>query len=348
MSIVRECHRSLASAALLAAASILPLACGADGSATAAPVASSSGARQAPPAAQPPAVGPAAAAVPASSAAAPASAGHGDSHDQALHRVKRWSDRVIQGAQPMGDPAFKEIAALGAKTVISVDGAIPDVETAAKYGLKYVHVPIGYDGINADEQARIVKAVEESDGAVFVHCHHGQHRGPAAAAIARIAADGVSHDEAYKGLEESGCSKSYGGLYEVVKGFVPPTPEQLAALPPLPSAVRPQGIQEAMVHIDERWEYFKALKTANWAPPADAPDKSPPHEVTILRELFVELDRLDDSKGKGDDFLAHSVASQAQLTTLEAALEAQDGVASVAAFDAVTASCKACHTGYRD
>lgn len=281
----------------------------------------------------------------AATATAPAAAAE---HPGGIEHLRRWSDRIIQGGQPGGDAGFREVAALGATTVISVDGAVPDVEGAAKFGLKYVHVPIGYDGIGPDEQLRIIKAVTESKGPVFIHCHHGLHRGPAAAAIARIAIDGVSEPDAYQGLKDSGCSPSYDGLYETVKTFVIPSPEQLAALPPLPSAVKPQGMQDAMVHVDERWDYFKALKAAKWSAPADAPDKTPAHELTILRELFKELDRLDESKAKGDAFLKHSAAIQVNLDALQTALAADDAAASAKAFELVAADCKSCHADFRD
>src|SRR5581483_3702797 len=66
-----------------------------------------------------------------------------------LKNAHRLTDRVLSGAQPEANVAFRELAALGVKTVISVDGAAPDVASAHKAGLRYVHLPIGYDGIPA-------------------------------------------------------------------------------------------------------------------------------------------------------------------------------------------------------
>ena len=269
-------------------------------------------------------------------------------HTPGFERLHRWSDHVIQGSQPQGEASFRELAALGVRTVLSVDGAVPDLDGAAELGLQYVHVPIGYDGISPDEQARIVKAARQASGPIFIHCHHGLHRGPAAAAIARIVVDGVSRDEAYTGLEESGCSPAYDGLFEAVKTFVPPTPEQLEAVGPLASAVRPKGIQETMVQVDEGWDYFKALEAASWNPPADAPDKSPAHELTILREDFAELDRLEAAQAKGADFLAHSRSAQEHIAALQAAWLSGDAAARTQAFVGLKADCTACHATYRD
>jgi hypothetical protein len=33
------------------------------------------------------------------------------------------------------------------QTIISVDGARPNVDAAKKEGLSYVHIPIGYNGV---------------------------------------------------------------------------------------------------------------------------------------------------------------------------------------------------------
>ncbi|MGQ0554211.1 MAG: cytochrome c [Planctomycetota bacterium] len=292
----------------------------------------------------PPAAAPAAA--PVTSAA---SAGHADDHhDSVIHNLRRWSDKLVQGAQPEGEAAFKELAAMGIKTAISVDGAIPAVELAAKYGITYVHVPIGYDGIDADAQARIVKAAQESQGPVFMHCHHGLHRGPAAAAVARMALEGVAKEQAYADLKESGCSPAYDGLYKVVDNFVPPTPAALAALGPLPSKVVPQGVQAAMVDIDMRWEFMKASKGKSWGALAEAPDKSPPHEAGILRELFREMQRDEDAIKRGPEFLAQSLKSEQQLSALEVALRAGDLALATTTADAIQKSCKACHTDFRD
>src|ERR1019366_1028729 len=53
----------------------------------------------------------------------------------------RLSDRIYQGAMPQGDAGFASLEKLGVKTVISVDGARPDLEDAHKHGIRYVHLP---------------------------------------------------------------------------------------------------------------------------------------------------------------------------------------------------------------
>jgi protein tyrosine phosphatase (PTP) superfamily phosphohydrolase (DUF442 family) len=100
-----------------------------------------------------------------------------------VHNAFRATDRIYSGSQPEGEEAFAAFARLGVKTIVSVDGSKPDVEAARKHGLRYVHLPYGYDGIPTNRMVELVKLAAEGSGPLFVHCHHGRHRGPAAVAV---------------------------------------------------------------------------------------------------------------------------------------------------------------------
>src|SRR5262245_55603645 len=65
-----------------------------------------------------------------------------------LPNAFRIHAKVMSGGLPAGEAAFAELAELGVKTIISVDGAKPDVMAAERHGLRYVHLPHGYDGIS--------------------------------------------------------------------------------------------------------------------------------------------------------------------------------------------------------
>ncbi len=261
---------------------------------------------------------------------------------------RRWSERVAQGAQPQGDAGFATLRAQGIVTVLSVDGALPDVQAAARHGLTYVHVPIGYDGLSPEEQAAIVKTVQDSPGPVFVHCHHGRHRGPAAAAIARVAAGGVSTADAEAGLRESGCSPTYTGLFRDVLAFRAPDAAALARVGPLPSAVRPAGVREAMVHVSERFDLLQASGAAAWTLLPQFPDVTPAHEASMLGEGLRELARLPDAAAKGAPFLDLARLAERQAAALEDALRAGDAQRADAAWVTLKHSCSDCHARWRD
>src|SRR6516162_6300346 len=149
-----------------------------------------------------------------------------------LHNVFRLTDQLYSGSSPEGDDGFASLQRLGVRTIISVDGARPDVERARRFGLRYVHLPIGYDGVPEEQGLRIAKAVRDLPGPVYVHCHHGKHRGPAAAAVARLCVDercGV--EQALEGMRRAGTDPHYTGLYAAPRDLRRPTKDDLDRLP---------------------------------------------------------------------------------------------------------------------
>jgi protein tyrosine phosphatase (PTP) superfamily phosphohydrolase (DUF442 family) len=272
-----------------------------------------------------------------------------DGRPAGLENFRRWSAKIAQGGQPAGEVAFANLAAMGYTTIVSVDGAKPDAATAARYGLHYVHVPFGYDGVPKEAQTRIVKAVESSDGPVFIHCHHGVARGPAGALVARIAVDGISNAEAAKELKESGCSDHYKGLYRDVAAAVPPTAEELAAVPgKLPEYVSPGTLAEQMAAMDRTWARVGAAKSASWAAPAGRPDVDPPHEARILWEHLREIGRLGDVERHGPDFLTSLTKAEDAGHALEDALDKGDKDGATREFGVIKQTCDACHARWRD
>src|SRR5262245_43776503 len=112
---------------------------------------------------------------PPSGPAQPVEVGH-------LHNVFRLEEGLYSGSAPESELDFQEIAKLGVKVIISVDGAKPNVDVAHRAGLRYVHLPIGYDGVPEQRGIELAKALSDAGAPVYFHCHHGLHRGPAAAA----------------------------------------------------------------------------------------------------------------------------------------------------------------------
>jgi len=80
-----------------------------------------------------------------------------------IHNLHLAMPGLWSGSGPEGDAGFASLKKLGVKTVISVDGAKPDIERARRYGMRYVHLPIGYAGVPADfpETAKISSLARE-------------------------------------------------------------------------------------------------------------------------------------------------------------------------------------------
>ncbi len=275
---------------------------------------------------------------------------------EGIENFFKLSERVYSGAAPEGDAAFVALQKLGIKTVITVDGSTPNIELAHKYGMRYVHLPHGYNGINTNTEAQLVKAAESLPGPIYIHCHHGKHRGPTAAAIVCMATEGWSADRAETWLVTAGTATNYLGLFKTVRQFRPPSPDELKAIPSdFPETVRASGLVDSMVAIDERWDNLKAIRKAGYDAPKDNKDIDPANEAVILWEHFREAQRLQDSITRGEEFVeklrtsetnAHN--TEALFRQLKAGKSAEIRSQLDKNLDAIAQSCTSCHKATRD
>ncbi|MGB4710036.1 MAG: hypothetical protein WBH50_00105 [Fuerstiella sp.] len=265
--------------------------------------------------------------------------------------------KVISGGLPEDDAAFQELADLGVKTVISVDGMTPDVTTAAKHGLRYVHLPHGYDGIPEQRIKELAKAVRDLEGPIYIHCHHGKHRSPAAASVACVSAGLIPARLAVPILELAGTNPGYKGLYEAAqqatafdKALLNELQVEFKEVQKIPP------MAEAMVHLSHADEHLKLIAAANWKSPENHPDLVPAHEALLMREIFTEMLRTDEVARQPEEFRKWLQDSEADAQQLEAELKAwitDQNVASPLArltelSAKISANCKACHQKYRD
>jgi len=274
---------------------------------------------------------------------------------EGVENAYRLGPRLYSGGQPEPETGFRALAERGVTTLISVDGATPDVENARRYSLRYVHVPIGYDGLSQAEAWAIAQAVRTSEGPVFIHCHHGKHRGPAAAALAARCVQDWDVNQALDWLNEAGTSPDYKGLFEAVERFEPPTADELdRANIELTERVEVPDFVEGMIQIDERWEHLKAIQAAGFRTPPDQPDLDPPHEALMLVEHYRELQRLDEARERGPEFPEYLQRAERHAQELFQSLaRAKDQARSDPGelnilFNKVGQDCTSCHKTYRN
>ena len=269
---------------------------------------------------------------------------------QHLPNPIRVHEKVISGGLPEGDAAFAELKELGIVTVISVDGAKPDVERAKKYGLRYVHLPHGYDGVPEERAKELAKAVRDLPGPIYLHCHHGMHRSPAATAVACVGAGLIQPNEALAVLKIAGTSPAYRGLYQSAEEVRPLDRALLDALQSeFPESAKLPAMAEAMIEIEHVHDRLKAIDKAGWKAPADQPALKPDHEALILREHFTELLRTKELMGKPEKFQQLTRDGEAACLALEEGLkQGIDADQASRLLTAVNNNCKACHTGFRD
>lgn len=257
---------------------------------------------------------------------------------EGIENLRQVAPGILSGGQPEGEAAFRALSRRGVKVMISVDGAAPNLELAHQFGLRYVHVPIGYDQIKPQSRADLVEATKTAGGPVFLHCHHGQHRGPAAAAYCGMAMGTLTASQALDVLQVAGTKPDYTGLWDAVRKFEPP---QLPA-GPLVEIAEVEPLTAAMVRIDHYWVGID--EQVNTGQIADWPQFT--RVALLLSEEFRELPRTSPSAVA--DFNARLQIAIEATEELHAAAEKQDLVMLKAVHVQVLQSCIDCHAAYRD
>lgn len=272
-----------------------------------------------------------------------------------LPNALRLNDKVISGGLPEGETAFQELEELGVKTIISVDGATPDVDLAKKHGMRYVHLPHGYDGITELRVKELAKAVRDLAGPIYIHCHHGKHRSPAAAAAACVANGLLPHERAETFLKTAGTGENYRGLYQTVDRTRRVDDADLDTLKAeFPEIARLPPLAEAMVAIEHTHDHLKALSDHGWKPTPEHPDLDAEHEALLLKEHFTELLRRDEVRARPQRFRELMQEGQAAAEQLETALDRWDGASAGApkeisgSYKLVSSNCTVCHKEFRD
>jgi protein tyrosine phosphatase (PTP) superfamily phosphohydrolase (DUF442 family) len=262
-----------------------------------------------------------------------------------LHNLIQVSPRLYSGSEPHGSESFARLKELGVTTIVSVDGAAPDVEAARAFGINYVHIPIGYDGISKEEAAAMTRVMRDVEGPVYIHCHHGKHRGPAAAAVCAIADGTFQQGDGEMLLKLAQTSPDYAGLYRDVAAFQPLPAD--AELPQLVEVAEIEPLVAAMARIGRLHDELKEMQTAQWQPSAEHPDRLPNQVAILLMEELRESGR-NLGAGYGDDFVSMMKDCETAANAMAEQLRAGDNTAADASFKAAQAACSACHKDYRN
>ena len=270
-----------------------------------------------------------------------------------IENLIRVDAGLYSGGEPHGAAAFDALQALGVRTLLSVDGMKPDVEAARARGMEYVHIPVGYGGIDASAAERIAAVMRTRPGPVYVHCHHGKHRGPAAAAIAWLCSTNApaNASAASELLREAGTDPKYDGLFASVRDFHPPAPAAIqAAAATLVPVVESEDLAASMARLSRHWDNLKEIKSAGWKASPEHPDLVPAREAVLALEGLKEAARFDPKGGPDADYRARMTQSLRALEVLETGLRSGSPAAADldAAHAAASKSCTDCHKGFRD
>ena len=235
-----------------------------------------------------------------------------------LRNAFRLSENIYSGAEPDSAEAFARLKKWGVKTVISVDGKAPEVEAAALHGLRYIHLPLHYKGIEAETLARLVKTFREMPRPFYVHCFHGRHRGPAAAVVGRLVLDGASRETALAEMRQwCGTSSAYPGLYGSIAKAELPSVEQSAKLDwNFPSRHHVRAFRASMADLARCLDQLVLCRKQHWVATPAHPDLEPAREAERMVELLRGISLLEEIRNYDADqrkWIANSLAAARDL-----------------------------------
>lgn len=268
-----------------------------------------------------------------------------------LENLHQIHSGLYCGGSPHNEAGWQKLRQLGIQTIISVDGARPDVEAAEAAGLRYVHVPLNYRDVPL-EQLRLLAAAQRLPGPIYLHCHHGKHRGPAAAlAVSQALGANLPGERVREILKSLGTGAQYQGLYAAAAQAPMLDPQQIPPTDRLVAVAEVPDFITRMVAIDTAWDELLKLSRQNWKrDDGTALIASDPLWNDLIEESR-EAARLLDA----DPFAAPELQSWmhrlvGDLEALrKAASDAPAGPPAAAAdmLKAIEKSCANCHAKYR-
>lgn len=268
-----------------------------------------------------------------------------------LENVLEVTPGVISGGEPSGDAGYAALRELGIRSLISTDAVAPDLERARDAGIRVVHLPIGYDGISAGRRLELAAAMRDLPKPIYIHCHHGKHRGPAAACVGAVGAGLISPEDGLAFMERAGTSRSYPGLWRDAGGATRLGDADLDGIAErLPESDVPDGTPSAMALIDRAHERLWLVADNGWEVPEEHPDLAPASDAGLIRDLLRSLEDSPEVRAYGADYRERLEAAAEYAGELERSLitPGADSGDLQLSLDALLDSCIACHSAYRD
>lgn len=250
-----------------------------------------------------------------------------------LDVFSKINNQLFCGSAPASEAHFMYLESVGINSIISVDGAKPNLALAEKYGLSYIHIPFGYDRVEVEQQLKLAKAYQNLPKPVFVHCHHGKHRAPVGSAIILRNHSNESPNELVGLIELLGASKHYTGLYRTIQDS-----KRLDKNDWSKSVLReyesPSDLAEAMAGIDRLWDGVKKNNEF----------KEREHSRLLLQESFFELARAEKNSILKEQYMEVDknlrFLRDAMLTKPEESIQLR--------IRYISGLCKDCHRKNRD
>jgi len=255
---------------------------------------------------------------------------------------------LYSGDEPATAGHYAQLARLGIRTVISVDAIAPDPALADPHAIRIVHLPIGYDGIEPDRAAQLAAAINTLEHPIYLHCHHGKHRGPAALCVGAIGAGLTTNDQAAAFMNLAGTSENYPGLWDAARKATPLDPATLQSITDFPTHAPVPGFIEGMGQLDRLHERLWDLAEDNWQTPEDHPDLSATAVSGQIHDHLRAMLELEFFRKRGTMMRSRFESLTETARLVETSLIEKDYGEALVALDTMSQSCLDCHEHFRN
>jgi hypothetical protein len=259
-----------------------------------------------------------------------------------------FTPEVISGPAPQA-VGLDILSKAGIRTIISVDGAIPDANAIASHRMRCIHIPLGYDRITTQAGLTLIRAVRDLPAPVYIHCHRGIYRGPAAAGYALVGLDRMTPSQAMKLMRRCGGSeKVYPGLFSAMGEAQHILSADIDEFMPLFSnGVSARPVVQAMGRAQEALGRLEILSAGGWAAPRRHPDLSGIQESRRLIGLVDALQTQPSAGGGSWPQLVEAYRREVHALSVELERPSLNVDLLNRRLASVQASCISCHQHHR-
>jgi hypothetical protein len=276
-----------------------------------------------------------------------------------LERTIQVMGDLACGSAPTDAAGYERLAQAKFRTIIRVDAIPPDAELARRAGLKVVHLPVRFSGLEQDILP-ILQAQRQLPGPHYLCCMYGTPRAPAAAALSLRALHGRSLEEAKALLDFAGVGTGNPGIIASLAQYEPPASiSKRADVEPFPIHTDVTPTVQGMVELVVAWDLVRRWKGDDLKLSGRESVASLQAAAMKTQNAFDRLARLPKSAEQGKEYLELLQAGRTGATALAAILAKMPADAQASLndplrqtllqqIDLVGSTCSRCHRDYRN
>ena len=179
---------------------------------------------------------------------------------------------------------------------------------------------------------------------IFVNCHHGKHRGPAAICVGAIGAGEITNELALEFMTIAKTSPKYKGLWKAAADARPLSQSELHddSIVLVERAVVADFV-EGMGELSRLGDLLNDTADNGFQAPEDHPDLAPVSLAGQMHNIFRDMEDDPETIEGGDEFLELLRNSRDLASLLEQQIEREEINDAYGTIQKLFESCSECH-----